>query len=93
MKKLSKKYLHKILENGEILDSWPCDIGLDKKAETNGSEEHIIYYEGNFYILIVSWEGDTIIDSCKLDLNECLNIEEIDSIGKIIIEYMKARLK
>jgi len=54
-----------ILDNGEILDSWPIDMNPETgESESNGGQEFKVKYEGQIYIVQTDWENNayTYID-------------------------------
>ena len=48
------------VQNGKLIDRWPCDAGLDGSIKSNGSQEFLYEYSGNEYCVWMNWENEPV---------------------------------
>jgi len=71
-----KKYTAKeIVENGTVIDRWPCDVGLDGSIQSNGSQEFMYEYNGGHYCVWMNWEDQPVKPD---ELVEMIEYNDID---------------
>ena len=49
-----------VLIEGKKKDSWPIDKAPDGSMESNGSQEFLVEYKGEFYLIWTTWEQDCV---------------------------------
>ena len=55
------KYTAKeIVNNGDLIDRWPCDAGLDGSIQSNGSQEFLYTYQGEQYTVWMDWDDNPV---------------------------------
>ena len=57
---MNKYTAKEIVGNGILIDSWPCDVGLDGSMQSNGSQEFLYEYNGNNYCVWMDWEDQPV---------------------------------
>lgn len=73
-----------IWNNGESLWNAPVDINMEGEHEPNASIEHLIKYNGKYYLVQVSWDESEIGWVSEINPN---HIDEDDYLFKIIKDY------
>ena len=63
---MNKYTAKEIVENGTLLDAWPCDVALDGSIQSNGSQEFLYEYLGNNYCVWMDWEDQPVKPNEKL---------------------------
>lgn len=81
MNKYSPK---EILEQGNLLDDWACDIG-ENGMESNAGKEHLIEFDNEYFIIITSIYSGKILGWHKIKKD--IEIQEGGFIAKLIQEY------
>ena len=54
---MKKKEREEIFKNGYSLIDYPIDMSMDGEQETNGSIEHVVEFNKEYYFVQVSWTG------------------------------------
>lgn len=57
---MTKQKKQEVIENGIVMDSYPCDINPDGELESNGGQEFVCQYMGKIYHIICDWDGNPI---------------------------------
>jgi len=57
---------NEIIEEGTLIDRWPCDINEYDEMQSNGSQEWLYEYKGNKYCVWMDWEDNPICPEVKL---------------------------
>ena len=50
-----------IVNEGVLIERWPCDVNTEGENQSNGSQEFLYEYEGNKYCVWMDWD-DTPVD-------------------------------
>jgi hypothetical protein len=59
MRIINYKLSQKILDEGKIVDAWPCDVNSEGELESNGGNEMVVEHEERYYIIIGSYDAKT----------------------------------
>jgi len=57
---MTKKFAYEVFGKGEELDNWACDLGENGELESNGGVEHLIAYQGKYYLITTDWQSQVI---------------------------------
>lgn len=57
MKRVSK---WTIFREGADLDDWACDAGPDGELMSNGSVEHLMYFQGSYYWVYTDFADEEV---------------------------------
>lgn len=55
-----------IIEEGTLIDRWPCDVNEYDEMQSNGSQEYLYEYKGNKYCVWMDWEDNPICPDVKI---------------------------
>lgn len=50
-----------IVENGMLVDKYPCDVNVSGDQQSNGSQEFIYTYKNNDYCVWMDWDNKPIL--------------------------------
>jgi len=50
-----------IIEEGNLIDRWPCDVNEENEMQSNGSQEFLYEYNGNKYCVWMDWNDNPIL--------------------------------
>ena len=70
-----------ILEKGNIIDHWACDVG-DNGMESNAGKEHLIEFNNEYFTIITSIYSGNILGWHKLDKEN--ELKEGDFVADLI---------
>lgn len=57
----SKVLTADIVEEGILIDRWPCDINEENEMQSNGSQEFLYEYKGRKYCVWMNWNDNPIL--------------------------------
>jgi hypothetical protein len=88
MKKHWKQLAKEIIEKGQDLLNWACDMGIDGRIQSNGSQEHLYYYDNNYYIIRTPFFANRALSLCRINQKE--EIENETFIADEIYEFKRS---
>ena len=56
------------------LDDWACDVGPDGQMESNGSKEHLVFYQDSYYFVYTDFPEEVVYRARKLSDREIVEL-------------------
>jgi hypothetical protein len=77
---------------GEDLENWLCDAGPDGELMSNGSVEHLVYFEGSYYWVYTDVLGEEVYRAHRISAAEVQELmDEGGFPGELIQRHRAAR--
>jgi len=83
---MTKEFAYEVWEKGEELDNWACDRNEQGEIESNGGVEHLIAYQGKYYLIITDFNDQVIYRKGYSEVKPS-ELEQGDFILDLIRKY------